>query len=260
MTNSSLLTKNLTFQPFACALLIFFFGLCEFASANQRIQDRNGECVVSDIPATLQDWPRSTHQLPDFKSIALNSVQTLINQGYRNFGQLDLQKFFRDIQSVEVTYVAFLRYQSRSGTERASACWRVQGRNRSIRVNHWMWAYTESTDRSTISLHEFLGAFGFQDEHYEISAALSILSQSSESTLQPELIPSLRNIRRGQQLAGGSVTGVGGGGDWIASKMKLAMYRMGLDELARAQTLEERRRAIEFLNQIPRMRVEIRWN
>jgi hypothetical protein len=216
----------------------------------------------------MQPPPGGMPLLPvtgDFKVEARAIISRLLDKGYRAFGELDLNAFARDMDIVQIAYVPYLRYYD-NGRERASACWKIADGRRSIDVSQWMWGYTDADNRPIIALHEFLGAARFNDRDYQVSSAMALLSlEQTNGYLEPEQIPTLQNLKHVivEARSGGGIVGVGGGGDWVGVIFKLQAYRHALEQLRKARTPEEHKRALEEVRDAAsgsgQWQIDVKW-
>jgi hypothetical protein len=115
----------------------------------------------------------------EFREDAAKVPQTLIDRGYKNFGKLDLDAFLAEIKDpskVQITTRGWFSRPENIGSHqltRSSAQWSHKaGTVRKIELNQDLWPNTPEDVRPVLALHEFLGAFGYQDHDYFLSAAL----------------------------------------------------------------------------------------
>jgi hypothetical protein len=214
-------------------------------------------CQALQPPSPIGNVPPQ-----DFKLAAQKMVGDLLKSGYRKFGQMDLNSFLGEINQTQVNYYPYLTFYQSDGHERASACWALQNGVRTVNVNQWMWARTDTDMRSVIAVHEFLGPARFNDQNYQVSTAMAILmTNQGKPGIEPEQIPALSRLTRSSLSSGGGIVGVGGGGDWIGSLAKLAFFKSGLDDLQHAKTPEERQAALRSLTSPDAdWTVEVQWH
>ena len=253
---------NNSFFIAASLLLLSLFILPPEAQASSTSVDRRlrveGQCVDAEPP-----WPQPqvlTTPPADYKAPTLRLLDRLIAMGFRKFGDLDLIQFRSHAANTEIEYRHYVKFVYSNGTERSAACWSVVGGVRKITVNRWMWYFTDEEDRALNPLHEFLESEGWDDRDHQASAAMNFLVKARPGTLEPEQIPALRNLTRNYQFASsGSITGVGGGGDWMAAKFRRVMYDVGYQRLSEARTPEEREYALQWIRDIATWTIETKW-
>lgn len=154
---------------------------------------------------------------------------------------------------------------------RGSAQWfRLDGGENGIRISLASLAKNSPELMPALSLHEFLGAIGLQDQYYECSSSLFVLARPDVvgSSLTPDEISQVKTYA--QQICGrpesrgfepdvdrvhlaskgGSSSGTGGGGDERAIQSKLIMIfgkLIGLQRLSQMKASSKVRRARGYL-------------
>ncbi|RYZ91906.1 MAG: hypothetical protein EOP06_05840 [Proteobacteria bacterium] len=184
--------------------------------------------------------------------IAMREVSKLIPEqllraGHLSIGKTNLKVLLKELDSVQ--YVKARIPQLAQGRN----YFRYDVPTRTVFVPQKGFSYDEA-ELSMVLLHEAMGALGYQDDGYEISASLSFLSIISQSkAINPSLnglSPDIflkddkfqqpfgldrRNLNPTQILGGarsrsGGVTGAGGGGDPHAVALKSVLAYLFLIE------------------------------
>ena len=166
-----------------------------------------------------------------WRPISTRHVDILLKRGITKIGKLNLKKLSKELNTVEwrTFEYGFLRG---SGGNRTTSIYLVKERmvvintlalenllGKPIHVFSWM-------------LHEGLGALGYSDENYELSASISFLaenpllaSKSSIEYVQDHFqIIARSKVDRLYATSGGS-TVVGGGGDAIIIELKQLLLK-----------------------------------
>jgi hypothetical protein len=131
---------------------------------------------------------------------------------------------------------------------RFSAQWYNDETGRYIEVNQTLWPSTPAVLKPVIALHEYVGVLSFFNDHdYEASLAMWLLTLPKTKTILTEgEIQGLVERIRGQLVARGGISGVGGGGDEFAVLTKMNLLKEALANVARKRRgTEARREAVD---------------
>lgn len=206
---------------------------------------------------------RSSEEIvDDFKLMARKIPLTLQSQGYRSFGRLNLSSLFSLADSYEILTSDWIQYQSSQDkqlrTARSTAQWeRTSSGKIRIQINQQIWPLKPIQVRSVIALHEYLGPAGFYDHDYVLSTSLWFLASATPLTRseKQELIDFITSI---SQMAGGGITGVGGGGDVSGVELRLKLLQKGIAELSQS-TGPARNEVLSRISQYFRFNQEALW-
>lgn len=230
--------------------------------------------LAAPFAVALAPGPASAQRLPgdppiesrweaDFRSAALEAPSLLLAQGVRGVGDFDVLDFIERSRSIDVGLAENLAYRQRDGSVRRFARWEITGeRLPRIWLNSLMWQAAPWKARALGALHEFLSALDFVDVNYVATTTLALLA---DAEIRDGLLPTERAqlesyVQKRARVAGGSVVGVGGGGDWFGPLLKLEAARGSALRLIRSVTPQERRRAMDVLDLILLgMNVEVSW-
>lgn len=189
----------------------------------------------------------------DFRAYAQDLPSRALSTGYRSFGHLDLSNFLGELQSLNVRVGKSVAHKQRMGgfnVERDGAQW---DRNaRSITVNGTRWPKTRASAKPMLAFHEALGATGYSDDNFGCSASIWALTDNRvRSTLsREELAHFERNAQGSCVMAGGSSTGVTGGGDDYNVVIRMNAVEQYLGEMQRAGSQAERSNAFRTMNNL----------
>lgn len=231
--------------------------------------------AANDRPAASRDGSsrarvraEAERAVAEFRASALEIPSLLLAQGVPTVGDLDLAEFVRAARGVEVRAEREVVTESGPGMTRRSGRWSRGEGAPAIAFDPAMWGATYPEARPLVSLHEFLGAAGFDDADYRASIALWILSRDSwREALGERFARELAAVvRRAEtppfQVAGpgGGIVGVGGGGDFMGVYYKAAAVRDRMERLASAPAGPWRDREFPVLMLVVRdMSIEIGW-
>jgi hypothetical protein len=173
----------------------------------------------------------------EFLAAGLEIPQNLQARGYSNFGPMDLATLVSQMQGVQVQFSSKLTAAKRNQNGRISARWEVTSSGRIIHVFSPLWnRFTEQ--RSMLALHEYLGILGYYDDNYWLSTQLWTLSLPDSQALsynERARIEKSISIRAQpmQQVAGGGVVGVGGGGEGATIWVRQRRIKESLEQINR---------------------------
>lgn len=173
----------------------------------------------------------------EFKSSALVIPGALLGKGYRKFGDLELTSFIERAQGMKVVAKATVAHPQDMGggmmMERNLAQWRRTAMGDVTVSNRWQ--KTPAGARPIASLHEALGALGFEDDIFTCSGALLILSDDeAREVLTASELAHFENIAQSnckRATAGGGTTGVTGGGDDYPATVRVRALRNTIKEI-----------------------------
>lgn len=172
----------------------------------------------------------------------------LIQMGYTQFGDLDLQSALQKIPSFVVKYSD--KVGKLNGNGRLSAHWQLdENGSYTIFVNPAWWQKFYD-QKPVLAWHDCLGPLGFIDDQYWMSVSMWFLSLP-EANIAFEKDPHLKSrviawigknanyrLPKGTKVAGG-VIGVGGGGEGGTLFVKMNGILRSLRELSKPQSPEE---------------------
>lgn len=174
------------------------------------------------------------------EKIALALPEKLSARKIEKVGDLSISEVMKETKGLHWKVVQDVLFAG-SGGRRASSIFLTE--SRTVFINALYWRQTGAEVKPILLLHEALGAIGFDDEEYQLSLGLWLLSQNSRVSLSPEKTPWLTHfadLRRSSrtpkyiQLAGGA-TGVGGGGDQFELTLKMGLLKR-IEQLFRSVT------------------------
>ena len=204
----------------------------------------------------------------DFRSIGLEIPSLLLAQGAQKFGAMDFLEFIR-LAPRNPHPVPEIRFAIPGGNERRFARWEIDANGiAQIYYDPMMMDHaTLPFAKPIIALHEFMGAEGFMDFNYGGSITLWLISDAEfRGALTRDELRELESFVTKspdtplQRFAGGSVIGVGSGGDGGAVAIKALSLERSVAEIKRPTSAQNRRNAfamIVFL--ISRMSLEVGW-
>ncbi len=186
----------------------------------------------------------------EFRNAASQIPNALLQSGYTNFGRLNLAQLNQRIASVKVVVVSTQDIRDSNGGDRSSAHWTNLPSAQQIAVSLAWWKYFDA-QHTVLALHEVLGEFGFQDGEYWISTSLWLLTLPEAQTLtgaQRKLVGKWIMQNAGYDIAsGGTVIGVGGGGESASLWWRMESLQLSLREMSEATSAENRNDKWEFL-------------
>ncbi len=170
-----------------------------------------------------------------FRPMARKHVDILLKRGIKKIGNLNLLKLAKELNTVEwrTFEIGFL---VGSNDERSTSIYIVKDRMVIVNFLSFQNLAGQPVHVYSWALHEGLGALGYNDENYELSASISFLAENSHlaslSTIYylDEQFEVTARSRQGRNYvnAGGS-TIVGGGGDAIIIELKQRLLKRYFD-------------------------------
>jgi hypothetical protein len=182
-----------------------------------------------------------------FQALATEATRSLQVNGVNRIGNLDLQKFTKQVSKVHaVIFNSDAAILMGSGSASRSTAVNLI-KNNLVILQSADWQQTPPKVKPVLALHESFGATGYDDENYQVSTELWSLSQKSKremnAALQMPAADAVKNIQHRKlqpiyQLGNGA-TGVGGGGDNVALEVKMELLDLaGLQPEAIRATLQ----------------------
>lgn len=261
-----------TYLSLALFALIFIFHMPLLANNNPRLMEhglwdadaQRGYKVMSIDEAIYycqenerrhpaKNWKYFREPNAPYLTLIKNVLPKLYNQ-YKNnpsltLGLLSLNEMFSRFEKVQFCENYHPQYPMQADAERFTDLY-IPERNFVI-LNH-TFSTTPYETRMEILLHVFLGASGYEDNHYQLTNALMMAEKSLAPyvlSLFPTIIDELywkpvekpmpkkyMNIKSGVSYPiyiagprGGFTGGGGGGGDSISSMIKRALYELAPD-------------------------------
>lgn len=176
----------------------------------------------------------------DFVHSSQDLAGSALSSGYRQFGDLNLEKYQRPDREVEIEVVGKVAHPEALGLfhfERNSA----ECRRGHIRLSGSMWAKTPKKTKPMLAMHENLCAQGIYDRDFGCSGSLWALTDPAvRAKLTASDIQRFeQNARQACRFAGGS-TGVTGGGDWAIVQAKMNKI---IADLSSGRSIDDTERA-----------------
>ena len=200
----------------------------------------------------------------DFRRSAQSIPQRLIRLGYDQLGHLDLRRTLQRSTAIQVESTGnFHRPEpvlQNFATARSGARWDTSTAIAKISVNRNQWATSSADENSVVGLHEVLGVEGFNDRNYQLSTSLWLLSQPHANDLETsEKQRLVKHIEIAASSGGGSITGVGGGGDVVGVRTRIKVLKVTLNRILRSKDLRARDQAMPNLFGDLEISEEVRW-
>jgi hypothetical protein len=203
------------------------------------------------------------HVAADFYSAGQVIPEKLISLGHGKLGRLNLKNFLIQMKAVRLSVQATTEFDQADGSQRASAHWHRDASESSITVSQKMWLYTISKVKPSMALHEYLGALGYDDQNYNLSTSLLLLSEKETwNFLNEDQIRYIRNNienTSNEVCEGGGVIGVGGGGDLIGPETKSNLLISDIEDCKQNPSEENRQKIFEDYQVMTTFSVEARW-
>jgi hypothetical protein len=200
----------------------------------------------------------------DFRRSAQAVPQRLIQLGYTQIGGVDLHKTLQEASTIQVNSTGFFQRAEPViegfETARSGAQWQRSATGARIDVNRGHWTKSTSDEKSVIGLHEILGVSGFNDRNYQLSTPLWLLSLPQSSQLAAGERQQLEKRIQVASSGGGSITGVGGGGDPAGVKIRIKVLKATLNRVVRSSESWARQQAMQNLFGDFEISEEVRWN
>jgi hypothetical protein len=204
-----------------------------------------------EIDNNIQTRELLETELEIIQSYAFSIIEDLLKQNIDQVGNLSLKKLRDELGTIHWRAIqnSYIAPQGRIAGFR----YNVEDRSVDFQVdtlNELLIRIDGKRTLDMILLHECLGALGYKDEDYEISALLSALNllnineiQEVKTSLKPFVFDLYKNARspngplrlhldkNSQNILkkGGSTTG-GGGGDPLMMRLKTLMIKLMLDQ------------------------------
>jgi hypothetical protein len=221
-----------------CALIFVVIGLF-------------GSMTFAQQNSTVQDFRLAAYAIP----------KALHDKGYRKLGDINLVDFTKKMESVKVGTVKDLVVPVQGGDVRSSAQWqRVPGQQPKILINQKMWTPTPESYKPLISLHENLGALGFNDKDYNLSSAMWLLAHpETDEVLTDKEKSTIIDYLNGAAENGG-VIGVSGGGDMGGAGLKKETLEVQLKDMAQLKSKKDRKQKLDAMMFVIRdLGLEMMW-
>jgi hypothetical protein len=168
----------------------------------------------------------------EFKGESRSIVQKLRSQGIKQVGNIDLDVLDKQISETKWGSVKD-KFLVGSGEERSTSIYLVE--QRAVIVNELALQTIDRSIYPQASLHEVLGANGYDDEKSKISLSLDQIAKdpSKKALFEKRLEKSINGLKTNkiyQNKSGG--TSVGGGGDGTAIEFKKILLEIALENLS----------------------------
>jgi len=165
----------------------------------------------------------------EFKNESHKIVQSLLEQGIKKVGKIDLEILDKQIATTNWQSVKD-KFLLGSGEERSTSIYLVA--QQTVIVNELALQLIDHSVYQQVSLHEALGANGYDDEKSKISLSLDQIAKdpSKKNFFEgklTELRTDLSSNKIYQDRSGG--TSVGGGGDGTAIEFKMILLNIALE-------------------------------
>jgi hypothetical protein len=176
----------------------------------------------------------------EFQGSARIIPQTLLDQGYKSFGPLNLREFLRAIPSVAVAHVNQLAVLQPDGQSiRSFSAWSREGQRPVITFNDTFWSAVTPEMKNWVALNAYLSALGYDDHTYRLTFVLWFLTQKDpHEILKPaQWRGVLQEAKKAASLRPGALTG---SGDLGGPLMMSIMIRQAVDKYHAYPGEEER--------------------
>ena len=166
-----------------------------------------------------------------FRVLSGKHVEILLDRGISKIGKLNLKKLSKELNTVEwrTFEIGFLLG---SGGNRLTSVYVVEDRMVIINSLSFENLIGKPVHLYSWALHEGLGALGYNDENYELSASISFLAENSQLANHSSNITikdHFQKIDRSKvgltYASSGGSTVVGGGGDAIIIELKQLLLK-----------------------------------
>jgi hypothetical protein len=200
----------------------------------------------------------------NFRPLSRKHVEMALEQGYEKIGKLNLNKLLKELDTVE--WRTFdLGFLTGSGGKRTTSIYLVKDNMVVINMYALQNLVGKPIPLYSWSLHEALGALGYEDENYEVSSSISFLANNKSPGIED--LTSIDFVKhnfdsfkrskkeRVYEMSGGS-TVVGGGGDAALIQLKqllLKRYLTWVKEVKPEATPAEIKRGFSL---ITKMKIE----
>lgn len=172
-------------------------------------------------------WAQS---FPEFKSESRTIVQKLRSQGIQQVGNINLEVLDKKISETKWASVKD-KFLIGSGEDRSTSVYLVE--QKAVIVNELALQTIDRSIYPQASLHEALGANGYDDEKSQISLSLDQIAKdpSKKALFEKRLEKSIRGLKDNkiyQNKSGGM--SVGGGGDGTAIEFKKILLDIAMED------------------------------
>lgn len=158
-------------------------------------------------------FPKMSVAEPDRGQSWKKIVQSLQDEGIHQIGDLNLDKFAKDAETLNWNLNATHTAPPEFADGRKSAYFLTNEKKIVLNSLHLL-AYPEATPQ--LELHEALGALKYNDRYYAVSTALSQLAQTKDTSIKAKLLTLFADTVLtdvSSNSTSGTGTSVGGGGD-----------------------------------------------
>jgi hypothetical protein len=187
----------------------------------------------------------------NFKFYAHQIPQNLIAQGYSRIGALDFRQILQQMDQIHIESYPWVQTPEQDGAIRIFARWERRSDGTFIMVNEATWNRAgDDNSKTALAMHEVLGALGYNDENYNISTSLWLLSREQTKQIldRSEQKTVANQVKNLSSMNTGGVIGVGGGGDMIGPIIKINILEIALGKYQQEPSPENRE--IVFQNYI----------
>ena len=168
--------------------------------------------------------------LADFKGESRTITQSLLSQGIKRIGNIDIEVLDRQISETKWESVHD-KFLIGSGEGRATSIYVVE--QKTVIVNELALKLIDRSVYPQVSLHEAFGAQGYDDEKSNVSLALEQIARNPKNIVffEKHLKNSVMGLKTNKvyQSKGGG-TSVGGGGDGTAIEFKKILLDIALQD------------------------------
>jgi hypothetical protein len=203
-------------------------------------------------------FAREDSVVTSFRSAALK-IPRKLEQKYSHLGRIKISTLIGKIETLSMTSVDKVKFPSAGGNVRSSAYWVREKTGPKMFISRDFWPLTPKSVAPFIALHEVLGALGYADTDYNISAAMWLLSAREADVLNDDEKETIVEYVASRSGAGG-IIGVGGGGDMGGPWLKISTLKVQLQDIAKMNSATERRQKLEVMLYVIDMGVEFQWN
>lgn len=197
----------------------------------------------------------------EFKVAARQIPEALLKAGYKRIGRMNLHNLLQNIQVLKVKDAKWVETKVGTDQKRVFARWERTAQGPKVTLNSSMWGKAFPRHHSPLALHEVLGAYGFNDDDYQLSTSLWLLAfeQKRQILSKEELKYLEKSIAERANISGGGVIGVGGGGDLIGPVLKISIIEAAYEDYDNSPTPANRAGVFRSFRVTEMFSVEGKW-
>jgi hypothetical protein len=172
-----------------------------------------------------------------FKPISKVNLEKVINRGISKIGNLDLTNLYYELDSVEWR-LCERGFLTGSGGIRTTSIYLVEQKMVVVNFFSLQNLMNKPVPLPGWALHEALGALGYNDENYEMSSAITFITENPEldnftllSYVKENFLSVIQAKKNQMYVASGGSTVVGGGGDAVIIQLKQILLKRYLETM-----------------------------